>query len=395
MTLHLVNGKKTAVINIFIDPERGFLDFTLTDAQGGVLYVPGGEQVTPVMGKMIEKSRNTVFILGQDYHPANHISFMVNHPGVMEHRVEKFRKFLAANGQPEMGDEQLKAQAQQPVHFFNGMDQPPVAFPFEEIVLDENRKIVGVKEEDGRIRKVELSAEATFQSSSKEAYRVKRVLDEYLPETFDQMRAKGAELSTQTLWTKHCVQGTDSALYPSDMKLPVGLQDKLNGDLMSPTVYHKDEASGNEFYVIRKGADSEVDSYGIGVENDGDSMTAAWDVFKQIARGLKKQGCEDVQINIGGLATNFCVEFSANNVVDFLAGHFKMRGMNVETNLVPEICRGIPIPGGADVPFSLEGTPERLAKSRHVGTATVEGILAITATPGKPQCSITRKFPNP
>jgi nicotinamidase-related amidase len=392
MALHQLNGKKTAVINIFIDPERGFLDFTLTEAQGGVLYVPGGEQVTPIMGKMIEKGRNTVFILGQDYHPANHISFMVNHPGVMEYRMEKFRKFLAANGQPDVDGEELKQRAQQPVHFFNGMENPPAAFPFEEIVLDEDRKIIGVKEEDGRIRKVELSSEATFQSSSKNSYRVKKVLDEYLPETFDDMRANGAELSTQTLWTKHCVQGTDSALYPADMKLPQGLQSKLNDDLMSPTVYHKDEATGNEYYVIRKGADSEVDSYGIGVENDGDSMTAAWDVFKQIARALKKQGCENVQINIGGLATNFCVEFSANNVVDFLAGHFKMRGMEVETNLVPEICRGIPIPGGAETPFSLDGTPERLAKSRHVGTATVEGILAITADAGKPQSSITRKF---
>ncbi|MEZ0261430.1 MAG: hypothetical protein ACAH80_10500 [Alphaproteobacteria bacterium] len=395
MGIHKVNGKKTAVINIFIDPERGFLDFKLTDAQGGVLYVPGGEQVTPIMGKMIDKSRNTLFVLGQDYHPDNHISFMVNHPGVMEYRVEKFRKFLADNGQPEMTEDQLFLKAQQPVHFFNGMDKPPVAFPFEEIVLDEDRKIIGIKEEDGRIRKVELSTEPTFRSSSKESHRVKKVLDDYLPETFDQMRDNGADLSTQTLWTKHCVQGTDSALYPADMKLPKGLQDKLNGDLMSPTVYHKDEATGNEFYVIRKGADSEVDSYGIGVENDGDSMTAAWDVFRQIARGLKKERCEHVQINIGGLATNFCVEFSANNVVDFLAGHFKMRGMTVETNLVPEICRGIPIPGDASVPFSLEGTPERLATTRHIGTATVEGILAITAAPGKPQASITHKFPNP
>ncbi len=383
--------RKTAVINVFIDPERGFMDLSLTDKTGGVLYVPQGEQVTPIMGDMIAQSRNTTFILGQDYHPNNHISFMINHPGVMAYRAEKFKAFLAENGQLAMIGPALELAAQQPVHFFNGFDNPPVPFPFNEIVLDEDRNIIGLKEADGRIRKVDVKTSSGLAPSEKDRGRVTAVLDTYFDKTFNEMAREGRLLSTQTLWTKHCVQGTDSSLYPDDMQLPKELKDKLAGDLMSMTVYHRDAATGNEFYVVRKGTQSEVDSYGIGVENDGETMTAAWDVFKTIAQNLKKQGIEDVQINIGGLATNFCVEFSANNIVDFLAGHFKMRGMQVETNFVPEISRGIPVPGGAETPFSLDGTKERLEVSRHIGTTTVERILSLTA-PGKPQSAITPKF---
>ncbi|MDE1153263.1 MAG: hypothetical protein PW788_12065 [Micavibrio sp.] len=386
------NTRKTAVINVFIDPERGFLDLSLTDAKGGVLYVPQGEEVTPIMGDIIAQSRDTIFILGQDYHPANHISFMVNHPGVMAYRTEKFKTFLAENGQPQPLPAQLQVQAQQPVHFFNGFDNPPLPFPFEEIVLDEKRNIIGLKEADGRIRKVDVATSSGLAPSEKDRGRVTAVLDEYFDKTFDQFTAAGRLLSTQTLWTKHCVQGTDSSLYPDDMNLPQELKDKLAGDLMSRTVYHRDAATGNQFYVVRKGAQSEVDSYGIGVENDGETLTAAWDVFRGIAHNLKKQGVNDVIINIGGLATNFCVEFSANNIVDFLAGHFKMRGMEVETNFVPEISRGIPVPGGAETPFSLAGTEERLSKSRHIGTTTVDKILAMTSG-GAQAAPAPRKFP--
>jgi hypothetical protein len=393
MKLAQHKGKKTAVINVFIDPERGFMDLSLTDMRGGVLYVPQGEEVTPLMGQMIENSRDTIFVLGQDYHPDNHISFMVNHPGVMEYRVEKFRQFLADQRQEVPTEDVLYLRAQQPVHFFNGFTQPPAAFPFDEIVLDENRDIIGLKEADGRIRPVELRTSSGLPPSEKDRGRVEKVLDEYLPKTFDEYRAEGRLLSTQTLWTKHCVQGTDSSLYPDDMKLPQELKNKLGGDLMSSTVYHRDAATGNEFYVIRKGAQSEVDSYGIGVENDGETMTQAWEVFRGIATALKKIGCEQVMINVGGLATNFCVEFSANNIVDFLAGHFKMRGMEVETNFVPEISRGIPIPGGAETPFSLAGTEERLVTSRHMGTATVQEIMALAA-PGKPDKKPSAQFRN-
>src|SRR5262245_14959596 len=62
MKLFDIDGKKTAILNMFIDPENGFLKLGLTDEDGGVLYVPGGEEVAPVMGGIIEKSRGSIFI---------------------------------------------------------------------------------------------------------------------------------------------------------------------------------------------------------------------------------------------------------------------------------------------------------------------------------------------
>ena len=392
MSIQIVNGKKTASINVFIDPERGFLDLSLTDATGGVLYVPKGEEVSAMMGDIITKSRGSVFVLGQDYHPANHISFMVNHPGLMEYRIKKFQEFLAANGQPALTDNQLYLHAQQPVHFLNGFNKPPVPFAFNEIVLDDDRNIIGVKEDDGRIRKVTVETSSGLAPSEKDRGRVTAVLDEYFPKTFDEYRAEGQLLSTQTLWTKHGVQGTESSLYPADMNLPKGLQEKLNGDLTSPVVYHRDAATGNEFYVVRKGQNSEVDSYGIGVENDGETRTKADEVFRAIARNFRKQGVENVVINVGGLASNFCVEFSINNIADFFAGEFRIKQMAVELNFVPEISRGIPIPGGPEVPFSEGGVAARVKALHNVGINTIEGILALSGA-GKSQAPVRPKFP--
>lgn len=395
MAIQMINGRKTAVVNVFIDPERGFLDLSLTDATGGVLYVPKGEEVSAKMGDIISKSRDTVFVLGQDFHPDNHISFMVNHPGVMEYRVEKFKQFLIDNNQPVPTDkDELYARAQQPVHFFEGK---PVQFPFEEIVLDDDRNIIGLKEAGGRVRRVTVETSSDLAPSAKDRGRVTKVQDDYLDETFDEMKARNPLFSTQTLWTKHGVQGTDSSLYPDDMNLPEGLKKLMKGSFSDPVIYYRDPATGNEFHIVRKGQNSELDSYGIGVENDNDTRTKADEVFREIARNFRKQGVGDVVINVGGLASNFCVEFSINNIHDFLMGEFSMRNITPTLNYVPEISRGIPIPGDENVPFSEAGVAGRLAKSRGVGINTIAGMLALSA-PGKPQSSPVpgtthKKFP--
>lgn len=386
MRMIMHQGKKTAVMNIFIDPERGFLDISLDEKNGGVLYVPQGEEVSGVMGQIIAGSKGALFVLGQDYHPRNHISFMRNHPGVMEYRFAQYKALAQTHGMPVLASD-VESRVQWPV-FHTHSDIVP--FPFNEIVLDEKRNIIGLKEADGRVRQVQVETTSGLAPGEKDRGRVTKVLDTFFDKTFDAMRADGRLLSTQTLWTTHCVQGTASCLYPDDMGLPKGLTDKLEGDFMSPFIYHRDAETGNEFYVIRKGANSEVDSYGIGVENDGKTLTAAWEVFSDIAERLKMQGCEQVIINGGGLATNFCTEFSLNNVVDFLAGHFKMRGMGVDVNFLPEISRGIPVPGDASIPFSLAGTPERL-KARGVGEATVADVLHMQAQPRPAGLKVTFK----
>lgn len=385
---HLINknGKKTAVINVFIDPQWGFTDPSIPSQQGGSLYVPGGEGAAAGMGKIITETRNGIFVIGQDYHPSNHISFAPNHPGVMEYRIAKFKDFLTAHGQPIPEDAAtLYEQAQQPVHFFHGYDQPPVDFPFEELVLNEDGNIIGLKEADGRIRKVDVATESGATPSKDDRGRVTAVLDAYYEKDFDTMRSEGILLHTQTLWTRHCEQGKQSSLYPESMNLPQGLRDKLEGDLKSDVVSYYDADTGNQFHVVRKGTHPEVDSYGIGVENDGETLTPAWKLFGELAKSLKKEGAEQVEFNVGGLATNFCVEFSVNNIADFLAGHFKMKGMETLLNFIPDISHAIPIPGDADVPFSANGAYARMQRSRGVGQISGPEIIAQQ----KPEASIT------
>lgn len=387
------NGMQTAVINLFIDPQNGFLDSSLEDKDGGNLYVPGGEEVIASMGNMIEEGRDTIFVISQDYHPKNHISFMVNHPGVMDDRIEKYRKMLTDYGHslPET-DEEIYRSAQKPVHFFDGENHPPVSFPFPEIVLDEERHIFGLKEDDGRIRQVMVEKPSGFPVDRKVHERIAKVLDTYHPNTLDGYHAEGRGLRTQALWMMHCVQGMESSLYPDAMNFPEEFLENLESDLESKIISYHDSSTENEFWIIRKGMNSEIDSYGIGVENDGTTLTEAWKVFGTIADQLKAQGCQRVIINGGGLATNFCVEASLKNMVDFLTKSFKIHHMEVQVNFVPEISRGIPVLGGPEVPFSLAGAGLRLAR-QGIGTVSVDEILAMT-TP-RPVSGMKQSFPEP
>lgn len=369
------DGKKTASINVFIDPQWGFSDPKVPVANGGSLYVPGGEKAPEEMGKIISETRDGIFVIGQDYHPKNHISFASNHPGVMEYRIAKYKEFLAEHGQEIPDDETLYEQAQQPVHFFHGLDQPPEPFPFEEIVLDADGDIIGIKEADGRIRHVKVQTESGKPPSEKDRGRVTKVLDTYFDKSFDEQRTEGTLLQTQTLWTRHCEQGEQSSLYPDSMNLPKGLRDKLAGDLKSDIISYHDPETGNQFHIIRKGAHSEIDSYGIGIENDLEPLNHSWDLFSELSRQLRKEGVEKVQFNVGGLATNFCTEFSINNIHDFLSAPFRTKNIGVAINFVPEISRAIPIPGDADVPFSADGAYERMRRSRGVGEISIAQII--------------------
>jgi nicotinamidase/pyrazinamidase len=57
---------------IVVDVQNDFI-------KGGALEVPQGEDVIPIVNKLME--RFTRIIATQDFHPANHGSFAANHPG--------------------------------------------------------------------------------------------------------------------------------------------------------------------------------------------------------------------------------------------------------------------------------------------------------------------------
>jgi len=107
---------------------------------------------------------------------------------------------------------------------------------------------------------------------------------------------------TQILWPDHCVQGTAGA----------GFHPKLD-------VPHAE-------LLLRKGFRRTIDSYSAFRENDRHTPTG-------LAGYLRERGLE--RITICGLATDFCVAFSA----------IDGREAGFEVSVVANACRGIDIDG--------------------------------------------------
>jgi len=107
---------------------------------------------------------------------------------------------------------------------------------------------------------------------------------------------------TQILWPDHCVQGTRGARFHPELNVP-------HAEL-----------------VVRKGFRSAIDSYSAFRENDRLTPTG-------LAGYLRERGLE--RITMCGLATDFCVVFSA----------IDGREAGFEVTVVTDACRGIDIDG--------------------------------------------------
>jgi nicotinamidase/pyrazinamidase len=257
--------EKSANIVFLIDIQNGFARSDLTPAQGGTLYVPDGERAGEPAARLMRNSSDTVFILSQDYHPADHISFASNHAG---------------------------------------------AEPYSTINL--------ARGAGGHYQEVAGAPEGSL---------------------------------SQTLWLDHCIQGTESALFVPEImaELPARLSARLvvEND-KSPTLYAQGER-GNEYFVVRKGMRSDLDSYGISTENDKKSKTQARLCFLHTAHFLNKRGITTANIYLGGLATNFCVEYSHADIYKDFVPLLKGLGIEPRVHILSDISYGIPlsIPGGA------------------------------------------------
>lgn len=264
-------------IVFLIDIQNGFARNDLSREQGGSLYVPEGERVGAPAAAMIKELSDTVFVLSQDYHPANHISFAANH-----------------NGFSEYSDVLLKTGS------------------------------------DGRYK----------------------VVTEPHPDAL-----------TQKLWPVHCVQGSESCLFVPEIMaaLPDSLRNKLLAHTSEPLIQGEGD-NGNAFYVVRKGMRCDLDSYGVSTENNGSSKTQAPALFTTLAGSFARNGVKSISIGLGGLATNFCVEFSNRDVwLDFIP-LLKERGISTKVSLLTDISRGVPIavPDGSWP--DLSGAQARMAR---------------------------------
>lgn len=110
----------------------------------------------------------------------------------------------------------------------------------------------------------------------------------------------------QTLWPDHCVQGTRGALFHPEL------------------VWTRAEI------VVRKGFRRPIDSYSAFFENDHTTPTGLGGYLKE--RGLRA-------VTMVGLATDFCVAFSALDA--------RKLGLDVTVRL--EACRAINLNGSLDV----------------------------------------------
>ena len=87
----------------------------------------------------------------------------------------------------------------------------------------------------------------------------------------------------QTLWPSHCVQGSDDAAFATDLHIP------------------------HAQLIIRKGFDPQVDSYSAFIEANRSTRTG-------LAGYLNDRGIDTLYLC--GLATDFCVAFSAIDAVN-------------------------------------------------------------------------------
>jgi len=117
---------------------------------------------------------------------------------------------------------------------------------------------------------------------------------------FEVIEIQGTE---QVLWPDHCVEGTPGADFHPEL-----------------------DATALRF-VLRKGANREMDSYSAFVENDGRTTTG-------LAGLLRELGVE--RIFVSGLATDVCVRATA---LDGLGAGFQVA-------LLEDACRPVDVPPG-------------------------------------------------
>ena len=106
----------------------------------------------------------------------------------------------------------------------------------------------------------------------------------------------------QVLWPDHCVQGSKGAEFHPELNI--------------------EQANA----IIRKGSDPRIDSYSAFFENDRKTPTGLDGYFKSLAIE---------NINLVGLATDFCVNYSAQDAAN----------LGYKVSVLEKMCRAIDLNG--------------------------------------------------
>lgn len=129
----------------------------------------------------------------------------------------------------------------------------------------------------------------------------------------------------QMMWPDHCVQGTSDAEFHPD----------LNADAIA--------------YVQRKGENVNVDSYSAFRDNDQSAVTG-------LADYLNDKGV--TQLDVCGLATDYCVSFSVIDAIDMLPG--------VTVRFIEDGSRGITPEGVSAAIDAMKAKGAEVVNSRDI-----------------------------
>lgn len=118
----------------------------------------------------------------------------------------------------------------------------------------------------------------------------------------------------QTLWPVHCVENSLGSQFHGELK--ANLIDK----------------------IIYKGMDPEIDSYSGFFDNGRRKETELRSYLEKYAteQGIKK---EDIQLSVCGLATDYCVGFTARDAVS----------IGYRTEILVDACRAVNLSPGDDI----------------------------------------------
>lgn len=129
----------------------------------------------------------------------------------------------------------------------------------------------------------------------------------------------------QMMWPDHCVQGTNDAEFHPDLNL-----DGID-------------------YVQRKGQKVNVDSYSAFRDNDRAALTG-------LADHLAEEGV--TELDLCGLATDYCVKFSALDAVEMLPG--------VKVRFIEDASRGIDPKGVAAAITEMKAKGVAIVRSTEI-----------------------------
>lgn len=130
----------------------------------------------------------------------------------------------------------------------------------------------------------------------------------------------------QVLWPDHCVQGTEGAAFCAGLQAP-------SAEL-----------------IVRKGFRPDIDSYSAFYENDQSTPTG-------LAGYLRERGF--ARLFLAGLATDFCVAFSALDA----------SRLGFDAILIRDACRAIDLDGSLDHAMSrMKSAGIAIIESAHIAT---------------------------